>query len=219
MKKFLKDKKILITAGPVWISLDEVRVITNIFNGILGLIIALEAQRAGAETTLLLGPGRIQIPSKIPLNLKLIRFKYFDEFFDLMKKEVSLNKYDVIIHSAAVSDYEPIKVHEKKIKSGQKNLIIQLKPTLKIVDQIKKWDPSIFLVKFKLEVDSRKKELIHRAYNSMTKSEADLMVANDLKNMSGKHEATIIKKDGTTVECKGKKEIAQKLLYMIKESI
>jgi phosphopantothenoylcysteine synthetase/decarboxylase len=216
-EKFLKNKKILITAGPVWVPIDKVRVMTNVFGGSLGLAMSLEAQKRGAKVVLLLGPGRVQLPKKIPLNLKIIRFKYFSELLSLMKKEVLSGNYDAIIHSAAVSDYTPDNIYRGKINSNRKKLTVKFKPTLKIVDLIKKWDPSIFLVKFKLEVNARKKELIEKAYRSMIKSKANLMIANDFKDVIKKHKAFIIDNNKNIIECTGKKMIAQKLFYKVKE--
>jgi len=133
-----------------------------------------------------------------------------------MKREISSKKYDIVIHSAAVSDYTPVTTYKGKIKSGKENLIIKLKPTIKIVDQIKKWNKKVFLVKFKLEVNVKEKELIERAYKSMLTSDADLIVANDLKYMKReKQKAFIIDKEKKITICQNKKEIAKKLLNII----
>jgi len=212
----LKNKKILITAGPTWIPIDKVRVITNIFSGRLGVIITKKALRKRAKVTLLLGPSSLYFPSvSNSSSLKVVRFKFFWELFRLMKKEISSKKYDVVIHSAAVGDFEPIKVYAGKISSQVKRLVLKLKPTPKIVDEIKKWDPKVFLVKFKVECGLSQKELLKRAYESMQKSNADLIVANDLKNITpSKHKALI--SDGKTIlKCNTKEEIAEKLLKMI----
>jgi len=196
MKKILKGKKILITAGPVWVPIDKVRIITSIFGGRLGVIIAKNAQEMGADVLLVLGPGRVN--TQDIAGLKVIRFKYFKELFDLMRKEVSSKKYNAIIHSAAVPDYMPEKIYNKKIKSGKKSLTIKLKPTVKIVDYIKKWDPAVLLVKFKLEVKKPEKELLKIAKKSMVRSMADVIVANDLLKMKDRtHKAFIISKDGS----------------------
>ncbi|MBZ9571934.1 hypothetical protein KJA15_01170 [Patescibacteria group bacterium] len=211
----LKNKKILITAGPVWVPIDKIRVITNIFKGALGLLIAKGAIKRGARVTLLLGPGSLCFPERCPKNLKVIRFKFFTELYRLMRDEISSRKYDVVIHSAAVADYMPIKYYKGKIKSRE-NLVIKLRPTEKIVDQIKKWCPEVFLVKFKLEVNLNKKELIKRAYKSMMASNADLMVANDFKDISKKdHKAFIIDINKNIIPCNQKKGIAKKLLNVI----
>ena len=212
----LKNKKILITAGPTWVPIDEVRVITNIFKGTLGSIIAKEAAKRKAKATLLLGSEPVNFSLKTSRNLRIIRFKFFKELFRLMKKEISSQRYDAVIHSAAVADYAPQKSYCGKIKSGRDNLMIKLKPTIKIVDKIKKWDPSIFLVKFKVEFNLQKKKLIDRSFKSMILSSADLMVANDLKDMTEKgHKAFIIDTNKKIIPCNQKKEIANNILDVI----
>lgn len=218
MKQILKGKKILITAGPTWVPVDKVRVITNIFGGALGFIIAETTYRMGASVTLLMGPGRVNLPSSTN-NFKIIKFKYFDEILDLVKKEVGSKRYDVIIHSAAIADYAPVVSEEKKIKSGKKSLIVKLKPTIKIVDLIKKIDPSIFLVKFKLEVDIPKDKLISIAYKSMLQSKADLIVANDFKTVISNHLAYIIDQNKNIKYFVGKKSIARGLMKIVAKKI
>ena len=212
----LKNKKILITAGPTWIPIDNVRVITNVFKGTLGFIIAKEAVARGARVTLLLGPSSLSPVSKAHSKLRIIRFRFFEELYNLMKKEISSKKYDVVIQSAAIGDYTPIQFFNGKMKSGKKNLIIKLKPTIKIIDQIKKWDKKVFLVKFKVESGSLRKDLIGGAYKSMLFSNADLIVANDLKYMKDdKHKAFILDSKKNIVICNKKTEIAKKLLNTI----
>jgi len=237
----LRGKRILITAGPTWVSIDKVRVITNIFKGTLGIKIAREAVKRGARVTLLIGPGG-SLPPEIP-SLKVIPFKFFNELYSLMKKEISSKKYDIVIHSAAVADFEPIKTEPGKISSQKEELSIKLKPTVKIVDRIKKWDKNVFLVKFKVEYDVNKRELLKKAYQSMLSSNADLMVANDLKDIKDKaHKAFIIDpvrnlpcrlvrfgkrskqdklisngvdKNKNIISCQTKEEIARELLNLL----
>jgi phosphopantothenoylcysteine synthetase/decarboxylase len=214
----LKNKKILITAGPTWIPIDKVRVITNIFKGTLGLLIAKNAAKRKADVTLLLGPGQICLPQRASSHLKIIKFKFFKELHDLMEKEISSKKYDILIHSSAIGDYEPDKFYCGKIKSGKKDFALKFKPTIKIVDMVKKWDPNIFLVKFKMEADLQKEELIKKAYKSMLDSNADLMVANSLKDMADKkHKAFIIDKKKNIIQEETKETVAKKILDIIAE--
>ena len=218
--KTLKNKKILITAGSVWVPIDKVRVITNIFRGTLGFLIAKEALKRRAKVTLLLGPGGVIIPKQLSRKMKVRQFRFFDELYKLMKKEISSKKYDIVIHSAAVADYAPTHYYKGKISSRYQSLLIHLKPTIKIVDQIKKWDSKVYLVKFKLEVDVNRKELIVGAYRSMLDSDANLMVANDLKDMKDEgHKAFIINPQKKIFTCKTKKEITKKLLNIIANRI
>jgi len=137
----------------------------------------------------------------------------------LVKSEVGSKKYDVVIHSAAVADYTPVTVKKGKIKSGNKDLIIKLKPTLKIANLIKNLDPDTFLVKFKLEVGLSKKQLINVALKSMQKSNADLMVANDFNTVSKNHKAFIIDKKKNIKTFLGKEKIAWGLLKTLEEQI
>lgn len=180
----IKGKKILITAGPTWSAIDKVRIITNIFSGRTGCAIAKRARELGVKVTLLLGPGQMDLPKNYFKGINVLRFRYFDELLKLMQKEISTKKYAAVIHSAAVSDYLPVKKAAGKIPSGKSALTIRLRPAAKIIRRIKNWDPNIFLVQFKLEAGKSPKKLIAASYKSMLKNRADLAVANDLSNLN-----------------------------------
>lgn len=207
----IKGKRILISAGSTWVAIDRVRVITNIFSGRTGLEIAKYARGKGAVVTVLMGCGSVPLDKKSINGIRVIGFKYFDELSDLVEREVGSRVYDILIHSAAVSDYRPVRVDSGKIKSGREDLIIKLKPTVKIVDRIKTLDPSIFLVKFKLEVEASDKELIEIAYKSMLVSRADLIVANNL----GDCKAYIIDPAKNVVVVHDRKNLAENLLKIV----
>lgn len=218
MNKNIKGKNVLVTAGSTWVSIDKVRVITNVFGGTLGIKIAEEMSRNGAKVTLLIGPGRATLP-KASKNLLIIKFKYFDELLFLVKEELTKKKYDIMIHSAAVSDYTPVSVYGGKIKSGKADSVIKLKPTVKIVDLIKKLSPDIFLVKFKLEVGVTKEKLVDIAFSSMNASKADLIVANEFGETKKEHRAYIVDNSKKIITCNGKDDIAKKLLSVVSSKI
>lgn len=203
MNRILRSKKVLITAGPTWVSIDDVRVITNVFGGTTGYRIATLAAEMGAEVTLLLGSYAIKETSvmvnepfgniltkvkdilfaKTRMSLtggkvEIVNYQYFDELLNLMKERISTGEYNTVIHSAAVADYAPLKT-DGKIGSGFNELEIKIVPTPKIISHIKEWDPEIFLVQFKLEVGLTEKELLARAYAGLTKYAGDLVVANN----------------------------------------
>ncbi|MBU1870388.1 MAG: phosphopantothenoylcysteine decarboxylase, partial [Candidatus Omnitrophica bacterium] len=174
----LKNKRILITAGPTWVAIDSVRVISNTATGETGILLAEEFSRLGAKVTLVLGPiGRICLSK----NIRLINFRFFDELKDIIVKELRSHRYDAMIHSAAVSDYAPQKLYRTKIGSGLKKLALSLKSTPKIIDLIKQIRPDIFLVGFKFEPQSGKQRLIKEAKDLILSSGADLVVANTLQ--------------------------------------
>ncbi len=173
----LKNKRILITAGPTWVPIDKVRVISNIATGETGIALAEKLKNLGAKITLLLGPiGDVCLDT----NIKLIRFIFFDELKNIIIKELRSKKYDILIHSAAVSDYKPSKVYSGKIKSGIKNFRLSLAPTEKIIDLLKRTDNSIILVGFKFEPQARKDMLIKRTKELIRHAELDLAVANTM---------------------------------------
>jgi phosphopantothenoylcysteine decarboxylase / phosphopantothenate---cysteine ligase len=209
----LKGKKILVTAGSTWVPIDKVRVITNVFSGNLGIKIAKKMSEEGAQVTLLIGSGRAILP-KTSKKLNIISYKYFDDLLDLVKKELPLG-YDIMIHSAAVSDYEPVSIYDGKVKSSKKSYTIKFKPTIKIVDLVKKISPKIFLVKFKLEVGTTKDKLIDIAFKSMRDSNADLIVANEFSETKKDHRAYIIDNSKKIIVCNGKDNIAEKLTRII----
>jgi phosphopantothenoylcysteine decarboxylase/phosphopantothenate--cysteine ligase len=170
--KKLKGKKILMTAGPTVEKIDPVRVMTNISTGKTGTLLASELVSAGAKVTLVYGPGTAEPPK----GAKIIHVTTVSEMFSTVKKELR-KKFDVVILTAAVSDFIP-KNSNSKIKSN-KNTSIKLTKAPKIIDHIKKIHKGI-LIGFKAEADVSKKELISRARKKLRESNADLMIANDI---------------------------------------
>ncbi len=221
MKNPLTGKNILITAGPTWVAIDRVRVITNIFSGRSGCIIARESRQMGAKVKLLLGPGRPNLPTSFFKGIKVIKYHYFDELLNIIKYELTNAHYDAVIHSAAIADYMPLRPQvNKKIPSGKNKFIIKLKPTVKIIKLLKKWDPDIFLVQFKLEIGKKKDELIRIGYQSMRKNNADLIVVNDLDKMDGyKHEAFIIDLKKNIKMVSTRNSLARNLLKIVAQNI
>ncbi len=171
----LKNKKVLITAGPTIEYIDPVRIITNQSSGKTGVLLASELISSGAKVTLVYGPG-IEKPSK---GAKIIKISTSKEMFNVVKKEMS-KKFDIVIMAAAVSDYTPENTSKNKIKSTKNKIKISLKKTPKIINQIKRYQKNVFLVGFKAETNLSKKELIISAKKKMNESSADMIVANDI---------------------------------------
>ncbi|MBL7197553.1 MAG: hypothetical protein ISS47_05600 [Candidatus Omnitrophica bacterium] len=214
-KKSLKDKKILITSGPTWIPIDKVRIISNISSGQMGIYLSEELNKKGADVTLLLGSG---VNITLKESNRVFRFKYFDEFNKLLKRKLQSKRYDVVIHAAAVADYEPITKIKGKLKSGIGIFSLVLKPTIKIIDSIKKVCPKTFLVAFKLDLDIPKNVLIKRALGVLKRSRADLVVANTFTERS--YQAYIINPKGkilTTAQTKI--ELSKKLIKIIAQQL
>lgn len=195
--------------------IDKVRVISNIASGKTGLLLANQAKKLGAEVTLILGPvGKMGLSKKIRVR----NFHYFKELRALMREELKVRKYDIVIHSAAVSDYSPKRLFAKKIKSGIKDFTLEFETTVKIVDKIKKYAPKVFLTLFKLELDLPKKEMLKRARETLKGAKADLAVLNTFSRKRP-YEALIIDEKKEFCQVYTKEKLTQKLLHLISSKI
>ena len=213
--KILKGKRVLMTAGPTVEKIDPVRVITNISTGKTGTLLASELVSAGAKVTLVYGPGTADPP-----KCKVIPVKTVTDMFNVVRKELK-KKYDIVILTAAASDYIP-KNSKTKINS-KKPLTIKLTKAPKIIDFVKKWQKSVFLVGFKAETDVSKRELVTKSRRKMKESKADLMVANDIgsKYTSNNYNEMILVNSKNVVKTgkKTKQKIAKIILKNIEKAI
>ena len=171
----LKNKKVLMTAGPTLEYIDPVRVITNLSSGKTGVLLASELISAGSKVTIVYGPGN----EKPPKGAKIINVKTSKEMFDATKNELK-KKFDVVIMAAAASDYTPENVSKSKIKSDKKSLIIRLKKAPKIIDLVRKFQKDALLVGFKAESNISKSALIKSAQKRLKDVDANIMIANDI---------------------------------------
>ena len=90
------------------------------------------------------------------------------------------NKQDIVIHSAAVPDFR-VEAFDKKLSSSR-DISLNLKPTTKILDEIKKIIRKAFVVGFKAEYKLSREEIIEKAYIRLKKSGCDMIIANDVGN-------------------------------------
>ena len=213
----IRGKKVLISLGGTFEPIDSVRGITNKSSGKMGLAIAKQAYILGAEVTLIVA----NVSVRIPQLFNVIRVETSKEMANVIFGIVK--DYDVFISTAAVSDFEVIQHKNRKIDS-ESSLSIDLKPTLKIIRQIKKVNPNIFLVGFKAEFNITRKELINRAKKQIFDAGTDIVVANDVSQDecgfgSDKNEVLIIGDDVLTVPLASKDEIAKTLMDVISKSI
>jgi len=139
------------------------------------------------------------------------RYRNYDDYCEGLESIIKTFAPDVIILSAAVSDYIAVP-SVGKVKSSSE-LTIQLTPALKIISKIKEWCPHTFLVGFKLLVDSTPEKLIEASRNSIDHNHCDLVVANDLVSLrNGKHELLLIDKSSVI-------EVRDNLAFSIVERV
>ena len=214
-KASLRNIKFLISAGPTYESIDPVRFIGNHSSGKMGFSIANAAQKRGAKVQLVTGPVNLTTPD----NVDRIDVVSANE----MKKEIKkrFKDIDVLIMSAAVADYQPIKVADQKIKKKTNDLSIPLKKTPDILRDIAKIKKKQIVIGFALETENEKKN----AYNKLKHKNLDAIILNSLadKGAGFGHDTNkitlITPTEERNFELKSKDLVAEDILNFIEECI
>jgi phosphopantothenoylcysteine synthetase/decarboxylase len=222
----LAGKRLLITSGPTRGPLDAVRYITNKSTGRLGVLLATEALSRGADVTFIYGKGSLT-PNSDALGadaagrLRVIEIETVDDLVEIMNAELAAAQFDAVIHSMAVLDYIPETFLEEKTPSGQDEWLVKLVRTPKVIKIIRELQPSTVLVGFKLEVDKSRQELVEAAFRSLTTNGADLVLANDLRQVEqGRHVGYLVNRAGDVeAVAEGKEEIARLLLDVVAQRL
>ena len=197
----LRDKKVLMTAGPTVEYIDPVRVITNISSGRTGTLLASELNCAGARVTLVYGPGQYEPPD----GVRVIRTVTGGEMREAVRKQLR-KKFDVIIMAAAVSDYAPQVQSETKMDSSE-TVTVVLRRTPKIIDAVRESQKDALVVGFKAEADVTRDTLVESARRKIKESGADLVIANDVGKRYKKNTSVneVLAVDSETVASSGRK--------------
>ena len=167
----LKGKKVLVTAGPTKEFIDPFRCLTNPSTGKMGISIANECARRGAEVILVSSVDNDTISSKV----KKIKITSTNDMFEAVKN--NFKDCDFIIKAAAVSDYTPVQIFDKKVKKQDGNLTIEFQRTqdiLKYVGDNKHEGQKV--IGFAAETNN----LIEYAKEKIVKKNLDYIVANDI---------------------------------------
>jgi len=190
--KDLKDKKILVTAGPTREPVDPVRFISNPSSGKMGFAVARAAEYRGGEVTLITGPTHLPDPN----NVKVIRVQTAREMaravFDNMAHS------DIIIKTAAVSDYRPKDPAVQKIKKEKGERVLYLERTQDILKEIGRRKKDQILVGFAAETEN----LEQHAETKRVEKNLDIIVGNIVGEPSSgfgadTNKVTLFYKDGT----------------------
>ncbi|HUQ85791.1 MAG TPA: bifunctional phosphopantothenoylcysteine decarboxylase/phosphopantothenate--cysteine ligase CoaBC [Candidatus Limnocylindrales bacterium] len=213
--KSLKGKKIIITSGGTIEKIDEVRYLANRSSGKMGVALAEECYLRGAEVILLRAKGSVKPRYLIQERI----FETLDDLFSILTDEIK--NADIMFHAAAVSDFTAEKSVKGKI-SSEYEFDLKLKPTIKIVDQIKKINPKIKLIAFKAEYGLSDSEMIKKAQIKLTESDSDVVVVNDVSKSdrgfeSDENEVIVVLKNGKfkKILFNSKREIAKGIVDAI----
>ena len=204
--KDMMGKKILVTAGPTYEDIDPVRFLGNRSSGKMGFAIAKAAYLRGADVTLISGPSSQTIYPEI----KRINVRTAVEMEKATSKEI--NKNNLLIMSAAVSDFRPLKVAQNKIKKNKSAIDLKLEMNVDILSSIKSGKSKI--IGFALETQNE----MANAKKKLKEKNLDMIVLNSPGKDSGfevdTNKVTIIKQDGKQIKLPllSKFQVANKIL-------
>jgi phosphopantothenoylcysteine decarboxylase / phosphopantothenate---cysteine ligase len=208
LSRSLAGKKALVTAGPTYEAIDPVRFIGNHSSGKMGIAIAKELYRRGAEVTLVLGPVTTPFSAN---GIRLVNVMSAEEMYQACHQV--FDHTDLAVLSAAVADYTPVTKADQKIKKKEGSLNLELTKTkdiLKSLGEKKRKDQ--VLVGFALETIDEKKY----AQAKLVDKNADMIVLNSLNDKGagfGKdtNKVTIFHANGSEqeFETKSKDEVAR----------
>ncbi|PNQ72685.1 bifunctional phosphopantothenoylcysteine decarboxylase/phosphopantothenate--cysteine ligase CoaBC [Hanstruepera neustonica] len=209
----LKGKKVLITAGPTYEAIDPVRFIGNHSSGKMGFEIALQAAHLGAEVHLISGPTNQKINHSlvevIPVTSAEDMYLAVHKFFE---------DCHIAILAAAVADYKPRVVANKKIKKTENSLSLELEKTKDILASLGSIKKNQFLVGFALETDNE----VENAKAKLKKKNLNLIVLNSLNDKgagfkSDTNKVTLIDENEnmTSFDLKSKEQVAKDIFVEI----
>jgi phosphopantothenoylcysteine decarboxylase/phosphopantothenate--cysteine ligase len=206
----LTGKKVIVNAGPTYEAIDPVRFIGNRSSGKMGVAIADEFAKLGADVTLVLGPSHQQ---PIEKSVTVIKVESAEEMYNACQNQFS--KSDIAVLSAAVADYKPKYIADSKIKKKDSEFSIELVKTKDILEILGQQKKNQILVGFALETDN----VIEYAKEKIKKKNLDFIVANSaIEKGAGfgvdTNKITIIDKHNNlyNFELKSKQEVAKDIV-------
>ncbi|MGA1226524.1 MAG: bifunctional phosphopantothenoylcysteine decarboxylase/phosphopantothenate--cysteine ligase CoaBC [Tamlana sp.] len=209
----LREKKVLITAGPTYEAIDPVRFIGNHSSGKMGFEIAKAAANYGAEVILITGPTHEKVNHSL---IKVIPVNSAQDMYNEVHKY--FKSIDAAILSAAVADFKPKEVATQKIKKKSETLTLELEKTKDILASLGAIKKHQYLVGFALETNNE----LENAKGKLKNKNLNLIVLNSLNDKgagfkSDTNKVTFIdgKENITKFELKSKSEVAADLINKI----
>ena len=165
--------KVIITAGACYEMIDDVRAITNLSSGKMGLALAFAYYLRGFDVTLI---SSAQNLPKSMENLEFLSFKNSADLLEILKNK-KLAKDDLLVMAAAISDYIPSQKAKGKIKKSGANLNLELKENIDILSSLK--ELKCKKIGFKMEMDEQ--SALSSAKNMLENKALDAVCLNVLK--------------------------------------
>jgi phosphopantothenoylcysteine decarboxylase / phosphopantothenate---cysteine ligase len=210
----LAGRRILVTAGGTREPIDSVRFLGNRSSGRMGVALAEEARRRGADVVLL--AANLQVPA--PFGLEVLPTPTADGMLDAA---LAIADFDVALLAAAVADYRPLEAIERKRPKNDETWTLELAPTVDIARTLGERKTSgQVLVAFGAD---HGEEGLERKRAMLVSKHADLVVFNDVGRPgigfdSAENEVVLVTAGGErTVDRAAKREIAAAILDAVEE--
>lgn len=170
MPKDYQGLKALVTAGPTREPLDPVRFISNPSTGLMGYTLARALSERGADVTLISGPTHLTAPA----GVKTVSVTTADEMYSAVLERYDQNR--LVIKTAAVSDFRPLKKDLQKVKKTEAALTLQLAVNRDILLELGRQKGNRILVGFAAETE----DAVDNAHDKLLRKNLDLIIVNNL---------------------------------------
>ena len=166
----MEHLRVVVTAGPTREAIDPVRYLTNHSSGKMGYAIARQAANRGAEVILISGPSQEQVPPGViyvPVQSAQEMFLAVQQYY---------GQADAVIKAAAVADYRPKQVFDRKLKKTEGDLTLELERNVDILAWLGAHKTEQILVGFAAETDN----VEQNALGKLQRKHLDFIAANDV---------------------------------------
>ena len=206
----MTGKRVIVTAGPTVEPIDAVRFISNPSSGKMGFALAEAAADRGADVVLVTGPVNLDDPD----DVKVVRVRTAQEMFDAV--DAVFEDSDIAVFSAAVSDFRPEQVVDRKLKKGSDDDALT---TIKLVENPdilatmgEKKHADQYVIGFAAETEN----VVENARKKLENKHADMIVGNQVGESKGfgadDNEAVLVTSDGETqLESMSKRALADRI--------
>jgi phosphopantothenate---cysteine ligase (CTP) len=183
--------KVIVTCGPSYEPIDQVRRLTNFSTGELGVQLSNQLARAGFEVFCLKGSGATHPGPSEQCHLSL--FDTNDDLLDLLEKTSVAHEISAVFHVAALCDYKVKRVEDDqgqscnspKIASRSGGLTISLVPATKVIAKMRHLFPESILVGWKYELADTRRDALAKAQKQIVDNQIDACVVNGAAFGSG----------------------------------
>lgn len=177
--------RVVVTCGPSYEPVDEVRRITNLSTGKLGIRLSNRLAADGWSVTCLKGVGALH-PEPLAATVEHQRFTTNDRLLELLESLPDREQVAAVFHAAALCDFKVRTVQDatgasaasSKISSRAGEMTILLEPATKLITQLRRIFPKARIVGWKYELEGSRDEVIEKGTRQLRENATDLCVLN-----------------------------------------